>query len=141
MANRILRRAEESFREGEVDDCDSGGAFGIGGGEFAADENGLMQSGEVAGSDVWGFEAVVFVFGEGVAFNGVAVDLVIAGEFRIGGGCDGDYAGDPAEGLDGAVDDLRGAVFAVAGVGGIEVKVARRVMSKPTGWWRRLSRV
>src|SRR6202000_686146 len=49
-----------------------------------------------------------------------AVHLVIAHEFGVAGGCNGGDAGNPAESVNSVVDDLRSAVFAVAGVGGIE---------------------
>ncbi len=59
-----LRSAEyqESFREGQIHDCDLGLALGVGGGEFPARENGLMQRGEVSGRDARLLEVHVLVF-------------------------------------------------------------------------------
>ena len=141
MADGVLWRAEESFRESKVDHCDLGGAFDVRRGEFAADKNGLAQGGEITRSDIGRFKIVVFVFGEGVAFNDVAVHLFIAGEFRVGGGCGGDDAGNSIERVHSAGDDLRSAIFAVARVGGIEAEGRQVLVSKPTGWLRRLSSV
>ena len=97
VANGILRRAEEAFGEGQVDDCDFGRAFNVGCGEFAADKNRLAQGSEVAGSDIGRFESAVFVFGEGVAFDGVTVHLAIAREFGVVGGCDRGDAGNQCQ--------------------------------------------
>src|ERR1700733_2155776 len=122
MADGILWRAKESFREGKVNYCDLGAAFGVRCGEFAADKNGLADGGEVSRSHIGRFKVAGFVFGEGVTFNDVAVNLLIAGEFRVSRGRGRDDTGDTIERVNSTGNDLRSAVFAVAGVGWIEAE-------------------
>ena len=124
-AEGVLGRAEEFLCEFEIDDGDLCACAGVGSGELATDEEGLAKGGEVAGRDPRGFEVVVFVFGGFVTFDGVAVAVGVAGELGIGGGSGGGDAGDAADGVESAGDDLRGAVFAVAGVIGIEAQLLR----------------
>ena len=57
-----------------------------------------------------------------MTFDGVAVAVGVAGELGIGGGSGGGDAGDAANSVESAGDDLRCAVFAVAGVRGIEAE-------------------
>ncbi len=87
-----------------------------------ADEERLAECGEVACGDVWRFEVGFFVFCEFVAFDGKAVGVGVAGELGVGGGgCEGD-SGNAAVSVESTGDDLRSAVFAVAGASGIEVE-------------------
>ncbi len=94
-------------------------------GELAAGEDRLAEGGEVAGGDPGASKSLFSSSASVVALDGEAVAVGVPAKFGVGRACNRLNAGDAGTGLRGRRDHLRGAVFTVAGAGGIEAEGER----------------
>src|SRR5579863_8553685 len=81
-----------------------------------------MNGGEVARGDARLLEVHVLIFGWLVSLNRVVSSFGVTHQFRIVIGSDRNDTGNSTQRLNGVINDGRGAIFAISGVGGIERK-------------------